>query len=205
MKSLYMIRTMKRTISNRKIVLLAVVCCVSAFFIGCSNTQDRVKSIAEEHVELFASGEMEDINQIIFGVSELQEEIEIVEMKGSNMISCEGILSTFFSYSKVEVENVTKDSVKLKISAPDVSDLIFYFRKAPADFNIELTEYINAFVDKEEMKETIVSVSYIEEGEKIFIDYCNEEFINAITGGLFEVYREAYIDEVEEYREEVKK
>lgn len=196
-----MIQTMKRIIS-KEIVLLVVICAVLVFFSGCGSTREKVESIAKEHAELLESGEMEEINQIIFGVSELYGETGLAEMQGSDISSRKGMLSVIFSHSTVLVEKVTEDSVKLKISAPDMSDLFLYLRKAPAYFNIELTNYVNAYVDKAEMKESRVSIPYTVEGEEIVIDYCNEEFINAVTGGLLEAYKEAYIDEIEEYREE---
>lgn len=191
-----------KQIINKEIVLLAIVCIVSVFSTGCSSTRARVESIAKEHAESFASGEMEEINQIIFGMPELHEETEFVEMQGSDIISEKGMLSIIFSHSTIVVEKVTEDSVKLKISAPDMSELLFYLRKAPANFKIGLTDYVNAYVNKAEMKENRVSVSYTVEKEAIIIDYFNEEFINAVTGGLLEAYKEAYIDEVEQYREE---
>lgn len=198
-----MIRTMKQIMNNKKVVLLAIVCSIMVLFTGYGSTQDKVESIAKEHAELFTSGKMEDINQIIFGVSGLQEEIGKVEVQGGNMISNEGILGIIFTHCTVSVEKVTEDSVKLKISAPDMSDLFFYLRKASVSFHISLTEYVNAYVNKAEMKENCVSVSYVVKEEEVIIDYCNEEFINAITGGLFEAYKEAWIDEMNEYTEEV--
>ena len=144
---------------------------------------------------------MEDINQIIFRASEVYEETGLVEMQGSNMISEKGMLSIIFSHSMVLVEKVTEDSIKLKISAPDMSDLFFYLRKA--SFGIALTDYVNAYVNEAEMKESIVFVSYTVEGEEAVIDYCSEEFINAVTGGLLDAYKEVCIDEIREYREEV--
>lgn len=197
MKSLYMIRILKQILCIKKIVLLTIVCSVSAFFVGCSGTHDRVESLAKEHAELLEKGKIEDINQIIFGMSELQTEAEVGTVE-------KGILSTIFSHSTVIVKKVTKDAVKLEISAPDMSELFLYLNKA-AIYNTELTEYVDTYVNKAKMRDSSVSVAYTVEGDEVIIDYCKEEFIDAITGGLFGAYKKAYIDKMEKYRSEIKK
>lgn len=48
-----------------------------------------------------------------------------------------------------------------------------------------------------------VVVPYIVENERIVIDYKNSDFINAITGGLLESYKQFYQIMLEEYKKEM--
>ena len=59
------------------------------------------------------------------------------------------------------------------------------------------------YIGKAELKKVTVIIPYIVENEEIVIDYQNEEFIDAITGGLLSAYRQLYQDMINEYMKEM--
>lgn len=181
----------------KKSIVLLIICIFSIVFAGCGNDNENVKNVAQKNADTFSSGDMGKINQLIFGTNELS--IDILE-DGENSYQ-EGILKKIFSRSTVVVKKVKKDMVEFVITAPNMENL---FEKLPNNGENfkedDLLEYIDNFVADVEMKEFTISIPYVEDGENVVINYYDEKFINAVTGGLLDAYRDFYRSTLDEYQ-----
>lgn len=63
----------------------------------------------------------------------------------------------------------------------------------------ELLDYIKSYVPNAETKETTVSLEYILVDDEPIVNYQDEEFINAVTGGLLDAYKILYSEMLEGY------
>lgn len=186
----------------KKITLLILACFITVSLAGCGNK--KVEDKANEAVETFSGGDIKDISRLIFGTDELTVNEEIKEFLDSEDNSQEGILSSVFSHSTLSVKKVNKDVVKFEITAPDMGQVLQDLPDNSSDFTEnDLKEYIEKYADNTKEKTFSVDVPYTVDGEKIVIDYRNEDFINAITGGLVDAYKQLYMDVLKEYQEGV--
>ena len=187
----------------KKGIVLLIICAFSIVFTGCGNENENVKNIAQKNADSFSSGDMDEINELMFGTNELNIDIETGEVEDSEN-DYQGILRKIFSHSTVVVKKVEKDMVEFVITAPNMENV---FEKLPdnsEDFKEDdLLKYIDNFVDNVEMKEFTISVPYVVDGENVVINYHDENFVNAITGGLLDAYRELYISALAEYQKGV--
>lgn len=188
----------------KKGIVLLIICAFSIVFTGCGNENENVKNIAQKNADSFSNGNMDEINELMFGTNELNIDTEIEELEDSENGYQEGILRKIFSHSTVVVKKVEKDTVEFVINAPNMENV---FEKLPDNSENfkedDLLEYIDNFVDDVEMKEFMISVPYVVDEENIVINYRDENFINAITGGLLDAYRELYVSTLDGYQEGV--
>lgn len=184
-----------------KKVFLLIIGIILINLSGCSKIYEDVKDVAQKDIDSFLSGNMTEIGSIIFGKNKFAIDME-KKAWGSNS---ESILSTIFSHSTMSVKKVKEDTVVLSVTAPNMEKVFEYAPDSSyARSKDGFLEYIEDYVEVTEQKKFRVSVAYTIEEEKIIIDYCNEEFINAITGGLPKAYKQLYEEALYEYRKEVK-
>ena len=187
-----------------KIGLLVVVICFS--LVGCAKEEKEVKTRAEEVGTTIESGDMEEINNLIFGINEsdvVNGMEEILGTEESNTAQ-DGILSDIFKRNTIKVGNVSKDTIEYQIEAPNLSEIFVEILNEKKDLSEEqFLEYMGEYIGKAELKKVTVIIPYIVENEEIVIDYQNEEFIDAITGGLLSAYRQLYQDMINEYMKEM--
>ena len=183
-----------------KVGLLVVVICFC--LVGCTKEEKAVKTMAEEVGITIESGDMEDINDLIFGINEsdVVSGMEEVLGTGESDTAQQGILSDIFKRNKIKVNNVSEDIIEYQIEAPDLSEIFVEILNEKKDLSEEqCLVYMREYIGKAELKKVTVTIPYTAEDKEIVIDYQNEEFINAITGGLLSVYRQLYQDMINEY------
>lgn len=184
---------MRRTIVLISISVLILICT------GCSETKE-VEEYAHETVDIVMSGELQEINQIIFGYQEFEPDKEIAGMFMNE--KDDGILGEIFKRTSMKVKNVRKDEIVYEIESPNLRGIFGELVESNNDLSKkEFAEYIKKYITQAETKKVTVSVPYnIIDGE-IKGNYQSEEFINAITGGLLEGYQEIYQKMIREYAE----
>ena len=64
----------------------------------------------------------------------------------------------------------------------------------------EMESSLDKLIKEAPMKEYVVSIPYEKKDGEIIANYRIEEFINAITGGLLESYKEIYTKMLEELK-----
>lgn len=83
---------------------------------------------------------------------------------------------------------------------PDLTEV--FERLGEADRGLseeEFTEEVRKYIEQAKYKKRTVSVPYKVVDGEVIVNYRNEEFINAITGGLLENYQKFYRQMLEEY------
>lgn len=186
----------------KKIILLATICIFLFTFGGCRNK--NVKNEANEAINIFSSGDIIAINNFIFGRYELEMDSEIEELLETEDNTQQGVLSNIFSNSTLSIKKINKDTVEFKIAAPNMEKVFENLPDNSSTFSEEdLLDYIKKYANDTAQKEFSVSVPYTINDEKVVIDYCNKDFINAISGGLLEAYKQLYVDILNEYQKGV--
>lgn len=184
------------------LLLVAVCFCL----VGCTKEEKEVKTRAEEVGKTIESGSMEDINNLIFGISQSDVVNGMEEILGTGESDTvqDGILSDIFKRNTIKVGNVSKDTIEYQIEAPDLSEIFVEILNEKKDLSEEqLLEYMREYIGQAKLKKVTVTIPYTVENEEIVIDYQNEEFIDAITGGLLSAYRQLYQEMINEYMKEM--
>lgn len=182
---------------------IAIIVCVCAVFVlgctGCGKNKKIVEEHTQEVISVMKGGEMEEINYLIFQNQcfDLGDNISGKgEEEGEKQ---EGILGELFEEVTLKVKKIGEDTIKYEIEAPDLSGIYKEFNKDNNMSQEEFTDYLKQYIEEAERQKKIVEVPYSIVDEKIKVNYRNEDFINAITGGLLESYKKAYQDMLEEY------
>lgn len=182
-----------------KRIMVLVISALIFICTGCSDTKE-VEEYAQETVDIVMSGEIQEINQIIFGYQEFEPDKEIVGMFIDE--KDDGILDEIFDRTSMKVKSIKKDEIVYEIESPNLRGIFDELAESNNDLSEkEFVEYLKRYVTQAEIKKVTVSVPYnIIDGE-IKGYYQSEEFINAITGGLLEGYQEIYQKMIKEYTE----
>lgn len=188
-----------------KIISLSILLCVIlTSFVGCGQQNEAIEAEAQVVADAFADGDMETINKTIFGTNEVEIDDDISDIWGEEDQSQDGVLACIFDLVTVKVKKTTDSTIEYEIKAPDMSK-VFIDMNTKADTISEdgLLDYIKSYVQKTETKETKVSLEYILVDDEPIVNYQNEEFINAVTGGLLDAYKNLYSEMLGEYAEGV--
>lgn len=188
----------------KKIILSILMCGILVSLAGCGQQNEAVKTEAQVIADAFTDGDMETINKTIFGINEVEIDEGLSDIWGENAQSQDGVLAYIFDLVTVRVKKTTDSTIEYEIEAPDMS-------KAFIDMNInadnisedELLDYIKSYILNAGTKETTVSLEYILVDDEPIVNYQDEEFINAVTGGLLDAYKTLYLEMLEEYTEGV--
>lgn len=182
-------------------VMIIVSALVTVSLVGCGKGNEELKNSANEIVEAFNDSDMDLINSVIFNTSHLKVDDELTEYfpeKSDNS----WLMSEIFSLDKVKVQKIDEkdDSITYTIEAPDLSD-IFLEISDDADnmTEKEFERYVMNYIKEADKVTTTVSVNYSYDGKEYYINYQNEEFLDAITGGLLNAYQTLYQEMLDEY------
>ena len=184
--------------------LLIFAICIS--LTGCGKENEEVKINAKEIGTIIESGNIEDINNLIFGIDKLEVIGGLEEIIGNQEIDTEnkGILSDIFQRNTIKVRNVSDNMIEYEIEAPDLKELFLeILNKKEVLSQEQFLSYMKEYVTKAKLKKVTVEVPYTMENEKVIIDYQNQEFIDGITGGLLSAYQQLYEDMINEYMKEM--
>ena len=192
---------MKRTL------LLIVICVILVTLVSCGKQkpeehQEKLESNAQEVVDAFAKSDITIINEIVFQTKELETDDELKGLWEVPSDDREGALENIFKHVTVRTTETTDSTIEYEIEAPN---MINVFNNIKEDISeSELLQHIKDYATNAETITTTVSVDYFLVDGKPIINYQDEKFINAVTGGLLEAYKTLYEDMMKEYAEEVK-
>lgn len=190
----------------KKIFLSILVCVILTSFVGCGQQNEAIEAEAQVVADAFTDGDMETINRTIFGRNEVEIDDGLSDIWGEDTQSQDedGVLACIFDLVTVKVKKTTDSTIEYEIEAPDMSN-VFIDMNTNADNISEdgLLDYIKSYAPNAETKETTVSLEYILVDDEPIVNYQDEEFINAVTGGLLDAYKNLYSEMLEEYTEGV--
>lgn len=190
-----------------KWLFLIVLVCVSLLtgLVGCGKQNKVIEENAQEVADAFADGDIATINKNIFGTNEFEVDEELSDMWGETSKSQEGLLEHIFEQVTVKVKKTTENTIEYEIEAPDMKNVFMDLDASTADISEdELLEHIKSYAKNAEITTVTVSLEYIIVDDKPVVDYRNEAFINAVTGGLLDAYKSLYEEMMEEYMEGVR-
>ncbi|MEY8387417.1 hypothetical protein AALC17_09000 [Oscillospiraceae bacterium 38-13] len=186
----------------RRLILIISICIALITLVGCGKQKEAVKDTVQTLADAFHDGDIKTINRFIFGANELAIDEELSDMWGNTSESQGGILEHVFVQVTLRVKNISADTVEFEVEAPDMSN-VFTSLKADSDSITEdkLLQYIIDYAENAEKKTTMVSLKYIFIDEEAVVEYQDETFVNAVTGGLLDAYKSLYTEMIEEYAE----
>ena len=184
----------------KKIISIILMCVVLITLVGCRRQNKVVKDTTQTLIDAFHDSDMKTINKAIFGTTEFEVDNELADMWGGISESQGGILEYIFARVILEVKNISEDTVEFEIEAPDMLN-VFTILETGFDGITEdkLLQHIADYAKSAETKTTIVSLKYILVDKEAVLNYRDEAFINAITGGLLDAYKSLYSEMMEEY------
>lgn len=183
-------------------VIIILLLCL--YFLGYGKKHREVKESAQKLADAFAAGDMLTINESIFGDNEFEIEEELSEVWGESVEAPKGILEDILGKVVITVKKITKNKIEYQVTAPDMKNVFKEFNMNEGDISKEeLMEYIQHYVQNAGTKVTTVSLEYILVNDELIVNYQNEEFINAVTGGLLDAYKTLYSEMLEGYMEGV--
>lgn len=185
----------KRKTGKKKIWIVLIVLILAILLLGVyflSKERKSVKEYAENVVEIFQNGNKEKIDKLVFGYQELAMEDENQK---------EGILEKIFKNISIKVKRITGKEIQYEISSPDLSTFFDTLEKENKRLSAsEMESSLDKLIKETQRKEYVVSIPYEKKDGKIIANYRTEEFVNTITGGLLESYKEIYAKMLEEWK-----
>ena len=113
-------------------------------------------------------------------------------------------MTCIFDLVTVKVKKTTDSTIEYEIEAPDMSKVFVNMDTNTTNTSQdELLQYIKNYAQNAETKVATVSLEYILVDDEPIVNYQDEEFINAVTGGLLDAYKTLYSEMLEEYSEGV--
>lgn len=183
-----------------KIFLGILACVLLTSLVGCREQNNSVETEAQVIVDAFADGDMKTINKVILGTNGIEIDDELSDIWGEDGQSQNGVLTYIFDMVSVNVKKITDSAIEYEIEAPNMSEVFSSMDANEASIaQDELLQYIKNYAKSAETKNTTVSLEYIFVDDKPIVNYQNEEFINAVTGGLLDAYKALYSEMLEEY------
>ncbi len=181
-------------------MVVALVFIASIGFISCEKQSKIVEENAYAVENAFADEDIGAINEAIFGTYEFDAQGKLADMWKENIESQEGILENIFEYVTVEVEEITRSTITYEIKAPDMKDVFVECGANMTEISEEvLLQHIRSYAKQAEKKVTTVTLAYLFVDDDLVVDYQNEAFINAVTGGLLDAYKALYEEMMNEY------
>lgn len=197
---------MRRAVAN-----LAAGLAVCAVLAGCGmrdaagNGDQAVRESAQAVAGAFSDGDMGEINESVFGSEARAIDEALLDEWDEESRSQEGVLASVFELASVKVGSVGDDTVEFEVAAPDMSK-VFDGLDAESSADMaeeELLEYIRDYARNADAREAKVTLEYsIVDGEPA-VNYQDERFVNAVTGGLLDAYKALYAQMLDEYAKEL--
>lgn len=189
----------KRKTGKKKIWIVLIILILAILLLGVyflSKERKPVKEYAENVVEIFQNGNKEQIDKLVFGYQE-----PAVEDENQKEGEKEGILEKIFKNISIKVKRITGKEIQYEILSPDLSTFFDILEKENKKLSaLEMESLLDKLIKEVQRKEYVVSIPYEKKDGKIIATYRTEEFVNAITGGLLESYKEIYAKMLEELK-----
>ena len=189
---------------KKRVLLLIIVCVAFTGLVSCGEQNELVKENAQVVADAFTNGDMATINKIIFATNKLEVDKELSDIWGEDAQSQDGVLTYIFDLVTVEVKEITDSTIEYEIEVPDMSNVFVDIDTNAVNMSQdELLQYIKNYAQNAETKDTTVALEYILVDDEPVVNYQNEEFINAVTGGLLDAYKTLYSEMLKEYTEDL--
>ena len=189
----------------KRLFLIVLLFIATTGLVSCGKQNEMVEKNARMLADAFADGDMATINKTIFGTNGFEVDEELSDIWGETSKSQEGVLEHIFEHVTVKVKKTTESTIEYEINAPDMKNVFVDFNANTADISEdELLQHIKDYAKNAETTATTVSLEYIIVDDEFIVDYQDEAFINAVTGGLLDAYKSLYEEMMEEYMEGVK-
>ena len=189
---------------KKRVLLLIIVCVAFTGLVSCGEQNELGKENAQVVADAFTNGDMATINKIIFATNKLEVDKELSDIWGEDAQSQDGVLTYIFDLVTVEVKEITDSTIEYEIEVPDMSNVFVDIDTNAVNMSQdELLQYIKNYAQNAETKDTTVALEYILVDDEPVVNYQNEEFINAVTGGLLDAYKTLYSEMLKEYTEGV--
>ena len=184
----------------RKHIIIILICIVLITLVGCAKRNEVVKDTVQTLADAFHDGDMKTVNRFIFGTNEFGINEELSDMWGDTSEYQGGILEHVFARVTLNVKNMSEDTIEFEVEAPDMSNVFKNF-ESDSDHITEdkLLAHIIDYAKNAETKTMIVSLKYILIDEEAVVEYQDKTFINAVTGGLLDVYKSLYTEMMKDY------
>lgn len=189
------------------IIAVILVSVIMGVFLVSGNNTKLVEQKVNEDIEILGSGDIKEINHVLFSENIVAEEVEKYIEKPEPTVT-EGIFADIISMSEIELVSKTRTNVTFSVSAPDMSSFADeILPEIDADTTEEdLKELIIDYANKSEKNVYEVTLDYTVKSNVVYINYNNPDFLNAITGdfstGYAEIYKEYILALTEEVPEE---
>lgn len=178
---------------------IALICTI--LFSGCGN--EDIQKKAKQTVDAFDTTDYNAINKLIFGTEQhIDSNLDgIFDVEDNDSDS---ILKHILKNVNLSVQSSSSEKVVFEVKAPNMENVFENF-----DYNIDdlqqsdLSNYIIKYADKAEIKTFIAEVPVRQQEDSTVLDYKNSSFINAITGGLLDAYKQLYTSILEQYAKDV--
>lgn len=185
---------------RKTIIIISILIVLLLALTGCNGNVKLAEVKAQEAADIIVSGDMEKINQIIFGHQNIEMDESVENILEDEKTEENGILNEVFKRCTIEIEKVTRKQIKFQINSPDLSNLVDDSKEEMGSFSEEeILKYFKSYISEAELKTHNVAVPYTVEDDEVKINYKNKEFINAITGGFLESYQGAFQEMIDVY------
>lgn len=186
----------------KRFILMVLVCISLSGLVSCGKANKVVEERAQVVVDAFSDGDMATINKTIFGLNSLQLDSKLSDIWEESSETETGVLESVFEYVTLKLEKTTESVIEYEIKAPDMTNVFVDIDMNTTNITeTELLEYIRDYAKNAEVKTTTVSLEYILVDGEPFVNYRSETFINAVTGGLLDAYKELYSRMLDDYVE----
>lgn len=106
----------------------------------------------------------------------------------------------YFQHVRIEVKRVGESEIEYEIEAPNMKNVFADMESEDTDISEkDFLQYIKNYIQSAETVKSKVSLGYIVTENQLVVDYQNEEFINAVTGGILDAYKSLYSEILEKY------
>lgn len=185
---------------KRIMIALMLISTISVGFVGCGERDNSVRKSAQDVVNAFADKDMAAISKVVFGTVEPVSDSEMFDTSGKEAPTKEGVLSIVFERVAIEVGNITDSTIEYEVSAPDMGD-VFAGLDASAEDITEagILEHVREYAEGAKLKKTKVALGYELVSGKPIVNYRDERFVDAVTGGLLGAYEKLYATILDEY------
>lgn len=185
---------------NKIALIISVLSIGICICTGCGKDTKIATEYAQRTADIVESGNMKKINELIFGYQESDVDNKIEAFIGTSQEEDSGILKDIFKKCSLEVLEISKDEIKYEIESPDLKGI--FEELGENESNLSETEFagkVKQYIEQAKCRKRTVNIPYMIADGKVFANYRNEEFINAITGGLLESYQKFCQQMLEEY------
>lgn len=186
----------------RKFIVILHLISIAVLFSGCSKENNAVEEKASEVINVFSTGDINKINEFMLSSDKVEMNQELAAEFGfaGNSKQNNGVLEQIFKRTSIEIEDVEKETITYKVTAPHMTDLFSDIQKIEATLRADnFEDYLSEYIEEAKLSETTVKVPYTMEDGEFNADYKSQEFINSITGGLFESYKGIYQEMLNDY------